>query len=162
MPRHPDRRVLTQAECDKCRDAQMDYTNLFVSCLGETADTIDHCNHRKDNWFDFRLCVSPADEEIETLFGFRLNGKIFAIGSDVRAEAMKTHLNLGSYVLDEQRKAAYDTMMDIEFENEELLGDTQYIMDTIEAYGQMDGEGRYAPFCSMLTYCLEHELLDPM
>ena len=53
-------------------------------------------------------------------------------------------------------------MMDIEFENEELLGDTQYIMDTIEAYGQMDGEGRYAPFCSMLTYCLEHELLDPM
>ena len=75
---------------------------------------------------------------------------------------MKTHLNLGSYVLDEQRKAAYDTMMDIEFENEELLGDTQYIMDTIEAYGQMDGEGRYAPFCSMLTYCLEHELLDPM
>ena len=160
MPRNPDRRALTAEECDQCQNAQMDYGNLLASCLGEQAYSDDHCNHKKDNWFDFNLCVSPVDAGIETLFGFRLNGKIFAIGSDVRAEAMKTHLNLDSYVLNEQRKAAYDQMMELEFEDEELLADQEYIMETIAFYDQMDHEGRYTPFCSMIIYCLRHELLD--
>lgn len=65
-----------------------------------------------------------------------------------------------SHVLSEQRKAAYDTVMEIEFESDELLDDVQYIADTISYYNQKDEEGCYTPFCSMITYCLQHELLD--
>lgn len=160
MPRHPDRNTLTYEECERCRNAQLDYWNMFASCLGEEAYSADHCNHKKDNWFDFKLCVSPADAEITSLFGFRINGKIFSIGSDIRGEAMKNHLNLDSYILNEQRKATYDAVMDVEFGYDELFTDKQYIMDTIAFYEQMDDEGRYAPFCSMIVYCLKHEFLD--
>lgn len=159
MPRHPDNKFLNSEEREQCRNAQLDYTNLFVSCLGEDVGSIDHCNHKKDNWFDFNLCVSPADATISSLFGFRMSGKIFAIGSDIRAEAMKNHLNLNSYTLIEQRKRAYDMMMELEFEDEALLSDDLYIIDTIAVYEQMDTEKKYAPFCSMITYCLRHELL---
>jgi uncharacterized protein (TIGR02646 family) len=157
MPRHPDQRELTAAECKKCRDAQLDYTNMMVSCKGEEAYSVDHCNHKKDNWFDFRFCVSPVSEEIVGLFGYRPHGKIFAINNDQRAEEMKRHLNLDTYVLQEQRKAAFDTVLEQEFgDNDELWMDDQYIADTISFYNEMDDKGRYAPFCSMITYCLEH------
>lgn len=77
MPRNPDHRFLSSIECKQCRDAQMDYTNLFVSCKGEDAYSADHCNHKKDNWFDFGKCISPTDDRIKGMFGFKLNGKIF-------------------------------------------------------------------------------------
>ncbi|MBR5509859.1 MAG: hypothetical protein IKV59_07380 [Lachnospiraceae bacterium] len=160
MPRHPDSRFLSSQECEQCKNAQMDYANLFASCLGEHAYSADHCNHKKDNWFDFEVCVSPAEDEIETLFGFRADGKIFAIGSNKKGEELRRHLGLDSYVLNEQRKAAYDTVMEIEFGSDELLDDVSYIADTISFYKQKDERGYYTPFCSMITYCLQHELLD--
>ncbi len=160
MPRNPDRRQLTPSECIQCRNAQLDYTNLMVSCLGDERYSLDHCNHKKDNWFDFALCVSPIDEKVEELFGFRADGKIYAIGSNAKGEALRIHLNLDSYVLREQRKAAYDAVMEEEFESEELLDDMEYITDTINFYKNKDTNGYYTPFCSMITYCLEHELLE--
>lgn len=103
MPRHPDRRVLTPQECEICRNAQLDYENMFVSCIGELYDSADHCNYKKESWFDFQYCISPASADIEGIFGFRLNGKIFAIDNNQCAEKMKTYLNLDSYVLQKQR-----------------------------------------------------------
>ena len=87
--------------------------------MGENAYSLDHCNHKKDNWFDFSLCVSPVENEIESLFGFRCDGKIYALGSNFN-----------------------------------------YVADTIEYYRQKDETGRYTPFCSMITFCLEHELME--
>lgn len=157
MPRHPDKNTLSPEECGICSRAQLDYNNLLVSCKGEAAYSIDHCNHKKDNWFDFRLCVSPVTAEIEGLFGYRTNGKIFAVGSDERAEEMKKRLNLDTYVLQNKRKAAYDAVISIEFgDNYELWGDREYIADTIAFYSERDNSGKYAQFCSMITYCLEH------
>lgn len=160
MPRNPDSKTLNSQECEQCRNAQLDYTNLMVSCKGEDAYSLDHCNHKKDNWFDFLLCVSPVNDEIETLFGFRIDGKIYAVGSNIKGEALRKHLNLDSYVLREQRKATYDAVIDLEFDNDELFDDIQYIADTIDYYKQKDEMGYYTPFCSMITYCLEHEFLD--
>ena len=104
MPRNPERGYLSNAEYNQCRNAQMEYTNLFASCKGEDAYNADHCNHKKDNWFDFKKCISPTDARINGMFGFKLNGKIFLkkpLGSE-----MEKHLNLNSYILEEQRKAA--------------------------------------------------------
>ena len=164
MPRHPDSRCLSSEECQICSNAELDYSNLFASCLVEKQESTDHCNHKKDNWFDFKCCISPASAEIEGIFGFRLNGKIFAVDNNPAAEAMKQHLNLDTYILQEQRKAAYDTVLETEFTNEELedadlLEDEQYLLDTIAYYEQKDENGKYTPFTSMITYCLrEYEL----
>jgi len=157
MPRHPDRRFLNTAECAVCEAAQLDYNNLFVSCMGEESDFLDHCNHKKDNWYEFKTCVSPASKEIEGLFGFRMGGKIFAEGGNKKAQAMLEHLNLDTYALQEQRKNAYVAVMESEFDDE-LIQDDSYIMDTIHYYGSMQ-EGYYTEFCSMITYCLEHYVL---
>lgn len=155
MPRHPDKRLLTVDECKICRDAQLDYNNMYASCLGEEQDYIDHCNHKKDNWYDFNICIPLTDKKINDLFGFRLSGKIFAIGSDESTHEFLEHLNLDTYVLREQRKKAYDTVMEFEFEEDELWEDAAYVADTINHYKSMQN-GRYEPFCSMITYCLEH------
>ena len=48
---------------------------------------------------------------------------------------MKKRLNLDTYVLQEQRKAAYDQAVALEFgENEELWNDQNYVAETIEEY----------------------------
>lgn len=151
MPRHPDKRVLSAAECKTCRDAQLTYTNLFACCKGELADSADHCNHKKDNWFSFDTCISPADPNIHGCFGFRLDGKIF--GKNHEGREMEKHLNLGSYVLDEQRKAAFDTMLETDFEDEDLMNDRDYVEAVIGDYDNMQ-DGKFAQFCSMITYCL--------
>lgn len=156
MPRNPDVHRLDVEECRICREAQLDYDNMFASCVGDEAVSLDHCNHKKDNWYDFEKCVSPKDEEIKGLFGFRLNGKMISINNNSKAEAMKKHLNLNTYVLKEQRKTAYDTVMEIEFPEETLREDEEYIEETIHYYEERDGEGDYEPFCSMITYCLRN------
>lgn len=159
MPRHPDQRILTPAECAICKNAQLDYTNMFVSCGGDEQYSSDHCNHKKDNWFDFNYCISPVSEKIEGLFGFRLNGKIFAVNNNICAEQMKQSLNLDSYVLQKQREKAYDTVLEEEFPDDTLLQDDEYINETIKMYQEKDENGRYEPFCSMITYCLREYLL---
>lgn len=157
MPRHPDSRTLSVRECEICRDAQLTYSNLFVSCKGENAYSADHCNHKKDNWFSFHSCIFPTDSRINTIFGFRLDGRIFVI--DPIGQEMARHLNLNSYVLEEQRKAALDTVLEFEFQDEDLLTDREYVEMLIEEYNSMQ-EGKYAEFCSMITYCL-HEYYLP-
>lgn len=154
MPRNPDKRMLTFDECRKCRDAQMDYDNLFVSCKGEEQYSLDHCNHKKDNWFDFQHCISPASEEVQGIFGFRVSGKMVALNGNPSAEEMIKHLNLNTYILQEQRKNAYDAVLEAEFDDDELIGDDIYLLETIAEYKEKDENGRHVPFCSMITYCL--------
>ncbi len=148
MPRNPDCSYLTSAECDRCRDAQMEYTNLFVSCKGESAYSIDHCNHKKDNWFDFEKCISPIDDRIKGMFGFRLDGKIFLknpLGSE-----MEKYLNLNSYILEEQRKAVLDTVLDIEFADEDLFADKDYVEAVAGDYEDMQN-GEYVEYRDILN-----------
>ena len=152
MTRNPNQRYLTNDECNQCRDAQLDYSNLLASCKGEEAYSADHCNHKKDNWFDFEKCISPTDNRINGMFGFRLSGKIF-LKNPLGIE-MEKHLNLNSYILEEQRKAALDTVLDTEFLDEDLFADKEYVEAVAEEYDNIQN-GEYAEFCSMITYCLK-------
>ena len=152
MPRHPDRKALSSSECSICETSQLSYNNLFASCKGELADCADHCNHKKDNWFDFTECVSPADARIKGAFGFGLNGEIYVINPNVRE--MAKHLNLTSYILEEQRKAALDAVLEIDFDDEDLFENKEYVKTVIEDYDNMQ-DGRFTAFCSMITFCLQ-------
>ncbi|MEE1258482.1 MAG: retron system putative HNH endonuclease [Lachnospiraceae bacterium] len=154
MPRNPDS-SMPVAQQAICRAAQLDYFNMFASCEGELADSIDHCNHKKDNWFDFSECISPLETEIRGLYGFKLNGEVYALGD--RGREMLKHLNLNSYVLQEQRKEAYYAVLELEFEDEDLLDDEEYVEATIAHYDNMN-DGKYEQFCSMITYCMKNYL----
>lgn len=158
MPRHPDRRYLTNTQCSVCSSAQMDYMNLLASCKGEQMDSEDHCNHKKDNWYDFEHCISPTDGRIEEIFYFSTNGKILPVNENQTGKKMLEHMNLNSNSLIEQRKAAYDTVLEQEFDEDELLDDRGYVYQTIQEYKQRNN-GKYHEFCSMITYCLEHYLM---
>ena len=158
-PRHPAKNLpLTPEQRQECIDAQLDYNNLYASCLGEKQYYTDHCNHKKDNWYDFEVCVLLTDSRINDLFGYRLSGKMFAIGSNAKAQEFLNHLNLDSYALREQRKNAYDAIIEEEFVEDELWRDREYIADTITYYRHKH-DGKYHPFCSMIAYCLEHYAL---
>lgn len=154
MPRHPDKKSMTPEQYAACRKAQLDYDNMLASCRGEALYILDHCNHRKENWFDFDVCISPASPAVESLFGFRMSGKM--IGRDTRsgADEMIKQLNLNAFILCEQRKAAYDVVLEMDFDEPELQNDDTYLADTIAYYREIDENGRYTPFCSMITYCL--------
>lgn len=152
-PRNPDKKKLTQKQCQICEEAQLDYSNMFASCMGDELDSLDHCNHKKDNWFDFEKCVSPASKEIDSLFKYRESGKIYS-EKDEGTEMIK-HLNLDTYVLREQRKNAFEAMMEVEFDEEELIDDVGYVSDVLKYYGEKH-DGKYQEFRSMITYCLEH------
>ena len=155
MPRNPER-GMPVAQQAICRAAQMEYHNMFASCKGELADSTDHCNHKKDNWFDFDECISPAEDEINGIYGFKLSGEIYALGN--KGSEMLKHLNLNSYVLQEQRKEAYYAALESEFEDEDLLENEEYVDATIAHYDNMN-EGKYEQFCSMITYCFKNYLL---
>lgn len=154
MPRHPEA-SMPSAQRVICENAQLDYFNMFASCKGELAESADHCNHKKDNWFDFEECISLLEAEVKEVYGFKLNGEIFAL--DNRGSEMLKHLNLNSFVLQEQRKEAYFSALEQEFEDEDLYTDEEYIESTIEYYDNMN-DGKYEQFCSMITYCFEHYL----
>lgn len=154
MPRHPDKRYLTKAECMTCESAQLDYTNLMASCKGEWQDFLDHCNHKKNNWYNFKTCISPTDERIVTVFGYSSQGKIFPINGNAFGSDMQKHMNLNSEVLKRQRREAYITVLEQEFDDEELMDDIDYIKATIQEYKEMH-DGRYFEFGSMISYCLE-------
>lgn len=156
MPRHPDTSSLSVTECALCINAQLDYDNLFASCKGEIADSADHCNHKKGNWFDFKYCISPSDPRINGLFGFKLDGRMIVINPI--AQEMDKHINLNSYVLKEQRKISFETVLEEEFEDEDLLEDMEYVEAVAEDYNNLQ-DGKYAEFCSMIKYCLERYLL---
>lgn len=154
MPRHPDDRYLTRSECMICENAQLDYRNIMASCKGEWQDSLDHCNHKKENWYNFKTCISPTDEKIKGIFGFTTEGKIFSVNGNNCGNDMQKHMNLNSEILKKQRRNAYITVLEQEFDDEELLEDIDYIGATIREYEEMHN-GRYHEFSSMITYCLK-------
>lgn len=105
---------------DHDRSKQLDYQNMFVSCNGyvEEISTVDKesCGHRKDNWYDRNLIVSPVDPECERIFEFLANGIIQPHNNDLRADAMIKNIGLNSHALNEadlltkQAKGIQNTM----------------------------------------------------
>ena len=161
MPRHPDPDNLSVDECRICTNAQLDYSNMLVSCESDTIiEERDHCNHKKSNWFDFKLWVSPTNPEILKLFEYSESGKINPQNNDERAVEMIRRLNLNSYILQEQRKVQYDMIVDCEFEDENLWNDQDYIKATMDFYYDLGEDGKYTPFCSMIRDCLKKYLLS--
>lgn len=76
-------------------ELQLDYSNLHCSCLREQSTGVpSHCGHRKGDWFDASLLISPLQDGCERRFMFTANGEIFP-RSDADAAACATIERLG-------------------------------------------------------------------
>lgn len=137
---------------------QLDYRNMFISCNGYVEDisTIDResCGHRRENWYDSSLVISPTDAECEKVFIFLPDGEILPEANNNKARAMIEHLGLGSYALTKAREAAIDVALEsIGFS--EGSYDVQAIKEELEFNQNPDTGGKLPPFCDAVSYILE-------
>ena len=98
-------------------DLALEYHNLHASCLRETLPGNPlHCGHRKDNWFEEMLHISPVDEDCELRFRYLLTGEIQPTSSeDLPAAMMIEVLALDIAYLNNRRQNAIGAVFDDEF-----------------------------------------------
>lgn len=138
--------------------SQLDYHNLFVSCNGYVQDisTIDEesCGHRRKDWYDRSLIVSPTDPECEKIFVFLSNGEVIPEAHNDKAHAMIEHFGLDSYALTKARGAAIDiALQSIGFFNDSI--DEEALKGELEFNQNPDADGNLPPFCDAVSYILE-------
>lgn len=98
-------------------DLALDYQNLFASCLRETKPGNPlHCGHRKGNWFEETLHISPLNEQCELRFRYLQNGEIQpADSADQPAAKMIEVLALDIAYLTNRRRDTIRRLFDDEF-----------------------------------------------
>jgi uncharacterized protein (TIGR02646 family) len=135
------------------------YSNLLASCEGGTNQAVkpgeQHCGHRKDQWYDCALTVSPLDPACERRFRYTLAGEIRPVEEPDRDRAAQTtieRLGLNSPHLLGARKAALSHLSRLLDQSRPL--DREKLNRLIIGYGQKDARGRYTPFCVALLYVL--------
>ena len=88
---------------------QLDYNNLFVSCIKNPPGGVDiHCGHRKGNFFSTDL-VSPLESDCASHFTYMMDGTIY--GSDTRGCITRDKLHLDSELLNTRRKLLIDSFL---------------------------------------------------
>lgn len=138
------------------RNLTFEYTNLIASCQGEDENKPRvpvHCGHTKRAWFDEELMVSPLDPNCEDFFKYSGFGEILPTDDlDKRAAAKTTieKLALDINKLRKLRRVAIDAAL----QTVQDLTDAE-IQQFAQAYQQLDGEGRYTPFCDVIVYTLK-------
>jgi uncharacterized protein (TIGR02646 family) len=139
----------------------LDYTNLLVSCKGESEDSGEseeehrvpvHCGHKKDDWYDEHLMVSPLDENCASFFRYAASGEILPTDELDKQQAAKItieKLGLGIEKLRLMRSAAIDgALLAIEGLTDEEI---QLFAQGLE---QLNDKGKYQPFCFVSAYIL--------
>lgn len=124
---------------------ELEYSNLFMSCNGETSSPREHCGHKKDDT-QTAMLVCPTDDDVEGQFSYTINGKI----DGITPKAMTTIrvLGLDSYALERHRKTAiYEVIKELNDSDIDML---------IHKYECRDARGMFTPYCKAITYCLRH------
>ena len=133
----------------------LDYTNLLVSCKGESEEEHRvpvHCGHKKDDWYDEHLMVSPLDENCASFFRYAASGEILPTDELDKQQAAKTtieKLGLDIEKLRLIRSAAIDgALLAIEglTDEEKLL--------FAQGYEKPNANGQYEEFCAAISYIL--------
>ena len=87
---------------------ELDYGNLHCSCQRELSRGVPrHCGHKKDNWFDAILLISPQWQNCDKRFKFNVNGEIRPRNpGDLAAKETNKRLGLDLPSLNARRAAA--------------------------------------------------------
>ena len=135
----------------------LDYGNLLVSCEGSGLSL--HCGHKKGNWFNENMTVSPLDPKCEEYFTFGFDGSIRAKDGHEKMHAAKAtieNLGLDTEKLRAMREAAISAI----YPPQDEIGDftKDELLRYMEYYKGFNGEGQLEPFCFVLVMILEREL----
>mgnify|MGYP003522154302 CR=1 FL=1 len=87
----------------KYSSLSLEYTNLHLSCSGYRNQK-DCCGHKKKDWFDEELTISPLEDNVDNLFEYSIDGHIMAASNNKRAISTIDNLDLDSFNLQRQRK----------------------------------------------------------
>lgn len=134
---------------------ELEYGNLLASCQGESdtpPPTAVHCGHKKSEWYDANLFVSPLQPDCATYFKFLGSGEIAPTDEPNKRIAAQTtidrlQLNIGKLQA-MRRTAIAAALQDIE----DLTPDE--LERLTDSYQQRDADGRFLPFCSAIAYIL--------
>ncbi|MGB5963512.1 MAG: retron system putative HNH endonuclease [Coleofasciculaceae cyanobacterium] len=139
----------------------LDYNNLLASCKGENEDSKEseeehrvpvHCGHKKNDWYDDQLMVSPLDVNCANFFRYAASGEILPTDEqDLQEAAQKTIEKLGLDIekLRLIRSGAIDgALLAIEGLTDEKR--KKFAQD----YAQPDANGQYEEFCFVIAYFL--------
>lgn len=129
----------------------LDYNNLIASCQGETEEPPPipvHCGHKKGQWYDERLMVSPLDVNCAEFFRYTIDGQILPSQEAAQTTIEKLGLNIDK--LKRIRKKAIEAILD----DLDTLSNED-IKQLIDGYEQLDPEGKYLEFSFVLVYILK-------
>ncbi|MEH2209323.1 MULTISPECIES: retron system putative HNH endonuclease [unclassified Nostoc] len=130
-----------------------EYANLMVSCQGEDEKQPRvpvHCGHRKDNWYDEHLMVSPLEITCTDFFKYPASGEIQPTDEPAKKAAAETtieNLALNISKLQNMRRLAIDAAL--------LATDgltEAEIQLLAQGYEKLDANGQYTPFCAAISY----------
>lgn len=119
----------------------LDYSNLLCSCQRDLKKVEPrHCGHKKDEWFEPNLFISPLDLQCERAFTFLPNGEILpGCESDEAASTTIEKLGLDIPKLTKMRKEVFEPFLDANLSELDLR-------DFVAGYLQKDKDGRFSAF----------------
>jgi uncharacterized protein (TIGR02646 family) len=150
----------------ECVEEEMfDYGNFLASCPGydldETQDPKtnqkqEFCGHKKSNWYDASLFVTPLAPDCSKYFRYTASGEILPSTDLDRQAAAKTtieRLGLNHPKLDRGRNKAIEGLL----QDLELRTDAD-LQTLLNVYNQPDADGKLIPYCAAITYQLQQLL----
>ena len=145
----------------KDETVRFDYFNLIVSCQGEDQQprVPVHCGHKKDQWYDEKLLVSPLIANCVDFFKYSAAGEILPTEESSKKLAAETtieNLSLNIPKLQRMRQAAIDAELEL-LENDDF--NEEEISNIIKDYLELDDDGKHKPFCDTIAYILENYYL---
>jgi len=142
-------------------DLEVEYSNLMASCQGGIEDAPPrqiHCGHKKGEWFDEELMVSPLSPACESYFRYTSLGEMLPSNDESKraaAGATIEHLGLDIEKLTAARKRALAPVLEV------LDGLTEEEgRNLICKYDEPGPAGSFAPFSEAIVYVLRQYFPD--
>ncbi len=139
------------------------YSNFLASCPGYPEDELqtakplqEFCGHKKSDWYDAKLFVTPLTPDCSEYFRYTASGEILPSTEPNREAAAKTtiaRLGLNHPKLDRGRRIALEGI----FDNLESLTNED-LKRLINGYGHPNQNGALTPYCAAIIYQLKQLL----
>jgi uncharacterized protein (TIGR02646 family) len=146
---------------------KLSYSNFLASCPGYPEDEKqelkplqEFCGHKKSEWYDPDLLVSPLDPNCAEYFRYTAAGEILPTNNLTQKTAAKTtieRLGLDNSKLDRRREKA---IAGLGITDLTLNLTEAEIRQLIQGLNQPDANGELTPFCPALIYQLKDYLGD--
>lgn len=135
----------------KFRAEQLNYSNLFIACLGGQGKSSNNqtCDTKKgSDILNHIYLLSKIEKDIE----YKKDGVIFSKNSDIDIELDEV-LNLNHKILQKNRKQAW-----VELRGNLRDWKISTLKSNLQKYQNKNSKGKYRPYCQMIVYFLTKKL----